>query len=162
MRAIRFAFAFVVLNCNYKMPQIDSSSSAAKQKPNKKRKFQQVSLDNWLDQTGPPGCRKSSRITNLSVMDPAWLKDKYPALMKPKRKKVIRKVPKKHLTMEQRERIIKLRFGSLDSMYRVHNSMKWIAAKMGVIYSTVVRIISYYVKGGGVIRYDTTKIKRIR
>ena len=35
-----------------------------------------------------------------TVIDPEWLKDKYPDLMKPKRKKVIRKTRKKHLTMD--------------------------------------------------------------
>lgn len=57
--------------------------------------------------------------------------------------------------MEQRAKIIKYRFGEVGSLERIHKSMKWIATKMGVIYSTVVRIISYYVKGGGVIQYKT-------
>ena len=55
-----------------------------------------------------------------------------------------------------------MRFGSLENTDRVHNSMKWIAAKLGIIYSTVVRIVSNYVKSGRVIEYLTGTRERIR
>lgn len=64
--------------------------------------------------------------------------------------------------MEQRQRIITYRFGELGSMARIHNSMRWIAQKMGVIYSTVVRIIAQYKAHGGVIVYRTATRDRGR
>ena len=40
--------------------------------------------------------------------------------------------------------------------------MKWIAQKMGLIYSTVVRVVAQYVQGGRVIQYKTKDRNRYR
>ena len=89
---------------------------------------------------------RSRRIRDMDLTNEEWLLKEYPLVVKPGRRKKNpnRKVPKKHLTMLQRQRIILYRFGEIGGLQCTARSMKWIAAKMGVIYSTIVRIVNYY------------------
>ena len=84
---------------------------------------------------------RNLRIIDAEVADEEWLSQHFPPKIRGqprRRRRVIQKKRKKHLTMHQREAIITYRFRVLGTMDRVDKSMKWIASKMGIIYSTVV------------------------
>ena len=101
----------------------------------------------------------------MEVSDKDWLQINHPRKdpdAQPRRRKAICKGRKRHLTMAQREKIIVFRFGQLNRLSHIVRPMKWIAAKMGIIYSTVVRIVSNYKKAGCVINYETDKWDRTR
>ena len=107
----------------------------------------------------PPEFRfrpRNLRITDEEVADEEWLRMHFPPKVRGqprRRRRVIQKKRKKHLTMHQREGIIVHRFRILGTMDRIDKSMKWISAKMGIIYSTVVRIVKNYKLAGCVINY---------
>ena len=113
--------------------------------------------------------RRSLRLNDDMVTDEQWLQRNLQVRLPVRnplnggRRQI--KYVKKHLTMGQREEIIRLRFGALGCCDRICMPMKEIATKLGLIYSTVIRIVRNYVKDGCRIRYltasrDMTNIRK--
>ena len=88
--------------------------------------------------------RVSQRPVNDKILTIDWICDELAKRLKPKRKKAVPKVRRKHLSTVQKEQIILYRFGELGTTDNIFCPLKWIAKKMNLFYQTVVRIVRQY------------------